>query len=277
MQAIFLAQNANGACRELKGAPAPEFAGGFWLGERLDINDYPPPGECREYRLAPAEDDDDKNARIAELQSELADERASDWRVLGEYMSRIAKLEIKLKNAKTYGVAMADDNRGLRERIAELEEQLASRSPGVMPECVEQALAAGIFEGHEALSAVARAVKYYAPPDGHEWQPVNDENPITAEDLGRKMCFGETLVTHVYRDGGAYKIDKENRFILRPVAPPFVFAGEPGKYRLDSGEEVDVIFAGVPGLLVMLRTGGEWKYVNHDGTFDGGRITGRVK
>ena len=50
-ETIFLAQNANGACRELRGTPAPKYSGGYWIGERLDINDYPPPGECWEYRL----------------------------------------------------------------------------------------------------------------------------------------------------------------------------------------------------------------------------------
>lgn len=50
-ETIFLAQNANGACLELRGTPAPKYAGGFWLGERLDINYYPPPGECWEYTL----------------------------------------------------------------------------------------------------------------------------------------------------------------------------------------------------------------------------------
>ena len=60
------------------------------------------------------------------------------------------------------------------------------------------------------------------------------------------------------------------------IAPPFLFDGTPGRYRIESGEHVDVIDAGFAGLIVLLSCG-EWKCVASDGTFAGGRITGRVE
>lgn len=59
-------------------------------------------------------------------------------------------------------------------------------------------------------------------------------------------------------------------------APPFVFDGTPGRYRLESGEEVDVDLTKGGRLIVFRKSGKLCSMMDADGTFAGGRITGRV-
>lgn len=197
--------------------------------------------------------------------------------------------------SKSYAVA-----EGLRSQVEQLEKQLDSRSPGVMPECVGKMLNLFIAEGQALKDAVAAVDAYYATPDGHEWQCVDAEHPITAADVERKVFhrnggvdfISEYLDANIYSvvvgvihytpSGNArrdYHASGDITHILRPVAPPFVFDGSMGMYRvkMDSGPslEVEVILTN-KGLRL------DWidrkrTAVNADGTFAGGKITGRVE
>lgn len=161
-------------------------------------------------------------------------------------------------------------------RIAELEKQLAERSPGVMPECVEKLLNQFIAHGQALKDAVAAVEAYYAPPEGHEWQPVDADHPITAEDVGRRVCrLNETV--SVFGASSGWSTTSEV-YILRPIDSPFVFDGTLGWYEFASTfgtgrmEVVRRSDGSLAGLHEVGRVG-----VNADGTFDGGRITGRVE
>lgn len=371
MQTIFVGTDRNGEVYPYTDKPEwdeknSDFSGN-WRFQNCEPSFPPPPGECREYRIIPAGEADAKDARIAEL-------------------------EIKLKNSDTYGVAMADDNRGLRERIRELEEQvlirgmpyisqlvdakshtwklidkvaeleaeagtlrqqnealeqhlaerdnqltlargdvevyrkqldeqrdlgsksyavaeglrsqveqlekqLADRSPGVMPEVVEKLLGY-LGRGDVPPQDVERYFRsHFAPPDGHEWRRVTENDPITAADVERKVFhrnggvdfISEYLDANIYSvvvgvihytpSGNArrdYHASGDITHILRPIAKPFVFAGEPGDYRTSyMGKTISVCECG--GILVGVISGEYVTAVEKNGTFAGGRITGRVK
>lgn len=223
-----------------------------------------------EYQLVPVGEAADKDARIAELETKLAE--------------RDNQLTLARGDCEVY------------------RRQLAERSPGVMPEVVRAFAAhvAGKIKGggecgEDAQKLLLALYAYFAPPDGHEWQPVDAEHPITAADVGRKVYRKSGGVDEIsgvsggcvyfygseicnYPSGGLYEYRATSfdiTHILRPIAPPFVFAGEPGIYRTDSGKRCDV-FAVKGGKLIAL-IGERLVRVGADGTFAGGRITGRVE
>lgn len=207
-----------------------------------------------EYQLVPVGEAADKDARIAELETKLAE--------------RDNQLTLARGDVEVY------------------RKQLASRSPGVMPQAVKAlARISGISEATmvELEAAIEAVEAHYAPHADHEWHRVDDANPITAADVGREIhCLGKVTGSRGSLES-CVKIVQAH--ILRPVAANFVFTGEPGRYLAkweddnETPEECEICKPhNFPeGAWAALWDDGDWTKVNADGTFGGGRITGRVK
>lgn len=238
---------------------------------------------------------DECNARIAELEKQLAERDNQLTLARGDvevYRKQLASANIRLEN-----IALANAPRSEAE-------QLAERSPGVMPECVKKLsewIAAGknVHDFSGTASLMRNIDEYYATP-GDEWQPVDAEHPITAEDVGLMVYLSNGGTDPILRFdnsiapvalksgyrfrewGSPYRTPTPTEtpiritHILRPVAPPFVFDGTPGRYLADKSLICDV--CRVNGKLYAILIEQMKIYaIEPDGAFAGGRITGRVE
>lgn len=279
MQTIFVATDRNGKVYTYTDKPVWQDSSGTFAGHWVFLDCAPsfapPPGECRECRLAPAGEADAKDARISEMEQQLS-ERDNQLTLARGYCEvyRRQLAEQRDLGSKCYAVA-----EGLRSQVEQLEKQLATRSPGVMPQFVKQIIGelresvANLSLSPGRLDSLCGELEAcFAPPDGHEWRPVDDANPITAADVGRRVCrLNETV--SVFGASSGWSTTSEV-YILRPIAPPFVFDGTDGEYKTDSGEIADVL--AVKGGKLIALIGERVVRVGADGTFAGGRITGRV-
>ena len=233
--------------------------------------DAPPPGECREYHLVPVGEAEAKDARISEMEQQLSERDNQLTLARGDcevYRKQMASANIRLEN-------LALSNAPRTEA-----EQLAERSPGVMPQFVKEIIGelresvANLSLSPGRLDSLCGELEAcFAPPDGHEWRPVDDANPITAADVGRRVCrLNETV--SVFGASSGWSTTSEV-YILRPIAPPFVFAGEPGRYLADKSLIVDVCRVNGKLYAILIE---QMKIftLESDGSFAGVRITGRV-
>ena len=204
--------------------------------------------------------------------------------------ARIAELERLLKDAT--------EERDVRQQEVEtLVARINERSPGVMPDVVTRAvkrLRGAVSDWPSDKRCADELEAYFAPPEGHEWQPVTAESPITAEDVGRKVYRRSGGVDEIsgiyggcvyfygseicnYPSGGLYEYRATSfdiTHILRPIATPFVFTGEPGRYQTNNCGVVTVILNFDQALVLFADN--HYGSINPDGTFAGGKITGRV-
>lgn len=325
MQKIFVATDRNGTAYTYTNKPVWQdstgtFAG-HWRFVDCDTSFAPPPGECREYYLVQAGEADVKDARIAELEKQLADRSPG---VMPECVAKLLNAINRLgaialssdyvKSVRDHYAPPAGqpDRRGLQMRYRVLKADGSPADPrakyfvlrldwdGRDKEHVaacRKAAEAYILNAPDHMRQFSRELAEWVDlwPAGHEWQPVDDANPITAADVGRRVAFrhGGIGAVSEYRhhvpwairvdDIGFHasgprirgKISQHDiTHILRPVAQPFVFDGTPGAYETDIGDIAHVVACG-RGTLAVLN-GGTWQCVLRDGTFDGGKITGRV-
>lgn len=298
----------------LDNAPTGRRLIAFWVDAEF------PTGE---YQLVPVGEAGDNDARIAELEKQLANRSPG---VMPECVARLLNAINRLgaialssdyvKSVRDHYAPPAGqpDRRGLQMRYRVLKADGSPADPrakyfvlrldwdGRDKEHVaacRKAAEAYILNAPDHMRQFSRELAEWVDlwPAGHEWQPVDDANPVTAEDVGRKVA---------HRNGGVDKVGKvkdvpdvyrlivgERGFavngrvwcgkkstadithILRPIASPFVFDGTPGAYETDIGDIAHVVACG-RGTLAVLN-GGTWQCVLRDGTFAGGKITGRVE
>jgi hypothetical protein len=235
-------------------------------------------------------------ARKTQCNEALQADLAAHETAVEALTAQVAELQAKLAAEANQHDLSRNSLKGYIKLVAELEAKLERPE---MPECVRELC--NIAEDSESFQvdrrqSVAAVEAHYAPPAGHEWQPVDAANPITAEDVGRKVAHRNGGVSTVDRVSGSmvyvgccpfFTDGRQERGvehyvditrILRPIDQPFKFEVGGIYVREPYGhDELELLKILDDRMLFYLRSYSEVAWTDSKGETNGWKIIRRVR